>query len=94
MLSVRNSASRRIAPSLKRAALVGNPKTMPFDYYLRAAETLAPVLALELVPLRVETAADYERGIESFARVPNGGLALPPDSTATVHRNLIAVLAA
>jgi hypothetical protein len=25
---------------------------MPFDYYLQAAETLAPALALELVPLR------------------------------------------
>jgi putative ABC transport system substrate-binding protein len=47
-----------------------------------------------LVPVRVETAADYERGIESFARVPNGGLALPPDSTGTVHRYLIAALAA
>jgi putative tryptophan/tyrosine transport system substrate-binding protein len=85
---------KEIAPGLKRAALIGNPKTMPYDYYLQAAEALAPALAIELVPLRVETAPDYERGIESFARVPNGGLALPPDSTGTVHRYLIAALAA
>src|SRR4029077_15229164 len=49
---------KEIAPSLERVALVGNPKTMPFDYYLQAAESLAPALALELVPLRVEIAAD------------------------------------
>jgi hypothetical protein len=33
---------REIAPRLTRMALVGNPKTMPYDYYLRAAEVLAP----------------------------------------------------
>jgi putative tryptophan/tyrosine transport system substrate-binding protein len=83
-----------IAPRLTRMALVGNPKTMPYDYYLRAAEVLAPRLAIELVPLRVETAADHERAFESFARMPNGGLALPPDSTGTLHLKLIIELAA
>ena len=39
---------------------------------------LAPSLAIELVPSHVETAADIERAIESFARVPNGGLVMPP----------------
>jgi putative tryptophan/tyrosine transport system substrate-binding protein len=75
-------------------ALIGNPKTMPYDYYLGAAEVLAPRLAIELVPLRVETAADHERAFESFARMPNGGLALPPDSTGTLHLKLIIELAA
>jgi putative ABC transport system substrate-binding protein len=83
-----------IAPRLTRMALVGNPKTMPYDYYLRAAHELAPRLAIELVPLRVEAGADYERAFESFARVPNGGLALPPDSTGTLRLKLIVELAA
>jgi ABC-type uncharacterized transport system substrate-binding protein len=85
---------KEIAPRLTRMALVGNPKTMPYDYYLQAAETLAPALAIELVPLRVETAADHERAFESFAGVPNGGVALPPDSTGTLHLKLIIELAA
>jgi putative ABC transport system substrate-binding protein len=85
---------REIAPGLTRIALVGNPKTMPYDYYLRAAEELAPRLTIELVPLRVETGADYERAFESFARVPNGGLALPPDSTGTLRLKLNVELAA
>ena len=33
---------KEIAPNLTRAALVANPKTTPFDYFLRSAEALAP----------------------------------------------------
>jgi ABC-type uncharacterized transport system substrate-binding protein len=72
------SMLKEIAPSLTRVALLANPKTSPYDYWLRGAEALAPSLRIEVVPLRVETAADIERAVESFAREPNGGLALPP----------------
>jgi putative ABC transport system substrate-binding protein len=85
---------KEIAPRLARVALVGNPKTTSFDYFLRAAEAAAQSLAIELVPSRVETAADIERAIESFARVPNGGLLLLPDTTTAVHSDLIIALAA
>ena len=85
---------KEIAPRLARVALVGNPKTTSFDYFLRAAEAAAQSLAIELVPSRVETAADIERAIESFARVPNGGLLLLPDTTTAVHTDLIIALAA
>ena len=87
---------KEIAPRLARAALVGNPKVMltGYDYFLRAAEATAPSFAIELVPSHVENAADIERAIESFARVPNGGLVLPPDSTTNVHRDLVIGLAA
>ena len=62
--------------------------------FLRAAEATAPSFAIELVPSPVENATDIERAIESFARVPNGGLVLPPDSTTNVHRELVIGLAA
>jgi putative ABC transport system substrate-binding protein len=85
---------REIAPRMARAALVGNPKTPTYDFFLRTAEKIAPSLAIELVPSPVETAADIERAIESFARAPNGGLFLPPNNTTVLHRNLIIGLAA
>jgi putative ABC transport system substrate-binding protein len=85
---------KEIAPGLARATFMANPKDGPYDYFLRAAEAAAQSLAIELVPSRVETAADIERAIESFARVPNGGLFLPPDTTTAVHRDLIIALAA
>jgi putative ABC transport system substrate-binding protein len=85
---------KEIAPHLGRAALMANPKTTAYAYYLNAAEALAPSLAIALVPSPVETAADIERAVESFARVPDGGLLLPPDSTTVLHRDLIITLAA
>jgi len=85
---------REIAPRIARAALVADPKTPIYDYFLRAAEAIAPSLAIELVPSPVETAADIERAIESFARAPNGGLFLPPNATIVLHRDLIIALAA
>src|SRR6266849_1331303 len=79
----------------ERAAFVVNPKTAPFyNYYLRAAESLSPLLGVKLVPSLVENAADIERTIEAFARTPNGGLLLPPDTASTAHRDLIVALAA
>jgi putative ABC transport system substrate-binding protein len=85
---------KEIAPSLARAALMANPKQGAYDYFLRAAETVAPSLAIKLVSSPVETAADVERAIESFAGGPDGGLLLPPDSTTILHRDLIIALAA
>jgi putative ABC transport system substrate-binding protein len=85
---------KEIAPFLARVALVANPNTIAYDYFLRAAEAVAPSLAIELVPNPVETAADIERVIETFARVPHGGLFLPPDNMNTLHRDLIIALAA
>jgi putative tryptophan/tyrosine transport system substrate-binding protein len=85
---------KEISPTLTRAALVASPKTTPYDYFLHAAVALAPSLAIEVAPIRVENAADIERAIASFASVPNGGLVLPPDATTTAHRDLVIALAA
>ena len=86
---------KEIAPSLVRAAFVANPKTATYyDYFLRAGAALAPSLGIEPVSIFVENATDIERGIESFARVPGGGLVFFPDVTAGVHRDLIIALAA
>jgi putative ABC transport system substrate-binding protein len=85
---------KEISPRLERVALVANPKTCPYDYFLRAAEAAAPSLAIKMVPSPVATAADIEHAIGSFAGAPNGGLLLPPDATIVLHRNLIIALAA
>jgi ABC-type uncharacterized transport system substrate-binding protein len=84
---------KEIAPRLERVAVVFNPKINP-GIYVQAAEAIAPSLAIELVPSFVETSADIERAIESFASVPNGGLLVVPDLTAVLHRDLIISLAA
>ena len=42
----------------------------------------------------VHDTAEVERGIETFALEPNGGLVLPPDVFFSTHRDLIIGLAA
>src|SRR6516164_4165090 len=86
---------KEIAPRLIRVAFMINPKTAPFyNYYLAAAEPLSQSLGIELMPTFVENPTEINRAIESFARVPNGGLLVPPDVTTFAHRDLIIALAA
>jgi len=59
---------KEIEPRLQRAALVANPKTTPYDYFVRIAQAAAPSLGIEIVPTQVANAADIERSIESFAK--------------------------
>jgi len=85
---------KEIAPHLKRAALRANPKTTPYDYFVRSANAVARSLAIELVPSPVENAADIERVIAAFARTPSGGLLVLPSGTTSLHRNVVVGLAA
>jgi putative ABC transport system substrate-binding protein len=85
---------KEIAPRLRRAALVGNPKGFPYNYFLRTAQSIAPSLSIEMVPTPVATAGDMERSIQSLARVSDTGLLAPPDNTVAEHRDLIIRLAA
>jgi putative ABC transport system substrate-binding protein len=85
---------KEIWPRLVRAAVVGNPKTTQWEYYLRPSEDAASSLAIQLMPNPFQSAADIEHTFESFARVPDGGLVVLPDPSTTVHRDLIVALAA
>jgi putative ABC transport system substrate-binding protein len=85
---------KEMVPTLARAALVINPNNGAYAYWRQAAEAIAPSFAIELVLSHIESAADIERAIESFARMPNGGLFMPPDNTTNSNRDLIVMLAA
>jgi putative ABC transport system substrate-binding protein len=85
---------KEIAPHLTRAALLGNPKGFPYGYFLRTAKVIAPSLGMEVVPAPIANADEIEQAIESFARVPNGGLLAPNDSTVEANRDLVIALAA
>jgi putative ABC transport system substrate-binding protein len=88
------SMLKEIAPDVARAVLIGNPKTSPFDYFLRAGQMEAPSLAITLVPGAVESDLDIRRTIESIARTPNGSILVISDATTSAHRNVIIELAA
>src|SRR5215831_15576781 len=85
---------KEVAPRLARVAFVANPKFRGYDYFLRFAKSAAPALAIELVATPIgNDAADIERSIESFARIPDGGLLIVPDAMIIAHRDLVIALA-
>ena len=85
---------KEIAPRLKRAALLANPKTTAFDYFLQNAKIAAASLDIEIMPSRINDIADLEPKIEPFARVADGALLLVPDGTLYAHRDVVIALAA
>jgi putative tryptophan/tyrosine transport system substrate-binding protein len=85
---------REIAPRLARTALMADPKSPVYDYFVRSANAAARSLAIEIVPSPVENATDIERAFDTLVRQSDGGLVLPPDITTLTHRDLIVALAA
>jgi putative tryptophan/tyrosine transport system substrate-binding protein len=85
---------KEIAPRLERVALVANPKTSPYDYFLRAARIVAPSLAIEIVSKPIESGEDIDETIASLARMMSCGFVITPDTTTSAHLDLIIALAA
>jgi putative ABC transport system substrate-binding protein len=85
---------KEIAPRLKRAALLANPKTTAYDYFLQNAKTAAVSLDIEVVSSPINDIADLELKIESFARITDGALLLVPDGTLYAHPEAVIALAA
>jgi putative ABC transport system substrate-binding protein len=84
---------KEMAPSVERVLLVQNPTNFGWPGYLRAAEAAALLLKVRLTPGKVTDAATIRQVIEEFAREPNGGLIVLPDTTTSAHRELIVTLA-
>jgi putative ABC transport system substrate-binding protein len=88
------SMLKEMNPRLKRAALMANPKTTSYEYFLRSVEAAASRLSIEVAASRVESPAEIEQAIESIARAPDSGLVIAPDGTMLRNRVLIIGLAA
>ena len=82
-----------IAPGVTRVALIYNPRTHTGQYF-QSIETAAQLLAVNLSRLPFSDAADIERGLDSLAREPNGGVLVLSDPSTQLHLDLIITLAA
>ena len=74
---------KEVAPSIKRAAFIFDPKLAPGggSYYTRLIEASAPSFAVARTAMPVHDAAEIERAVGEFVREPNGGLLVLPDAT-------------
>ena len=62
--------------------------------FFGAAQSVAPSLGIETIPIGLRDADEIERGITGFSRGANGGLIVTPTSLSIVHREQIIALAA
>jgi putative ABC transport system substrate-binding protein len=85
---------KQIAPSVTRAAVLRDTAEGSGTSQFAAIQAVAPSLRVEANPVNMTNAAEIERAVEAFARAPNGGLIVTASAAATIHRDLIVMLAA
>jgi putative ABC transport system substrate-binding protein len=86
---------KEIAPNLTRIAVLRDPAVAGGIGQFAAIQAMAPPsFGAELNPIDVRDAGEIERDIAAFARGSNSGLIVTASSGATVHRELIIMLAA
>src|SRR5262249_9507785 len=64
------------------------------SYYTNLIKSAAPSFAVALTATPVRDAAEIESAIGKFAREPNGGFVVLPDTTTRAHRRLSIALTA
>ena len=85
---------KEIAPHVIRVAVLRDATNPAEIGQLGAIQTAASPLGVDVSPVGLRDAGEIERAISTFARGPNGGLIVTGSTAATVHRELIVMLAA
>jgi putative tryptophan/tyrosine transport system substrate-binding protein len=85
---------KEIATHVSRVAFLREAGIAAASGQFAALQTAAPSLGIEVSPINVRDAAELERSIAFFARLPNGGLVVSGSANVATHRHLIIKLAA
>lgn len=85
---------KEVAPQLRRVGFLHNPDTLANINDMRAADTAASSLKLEVRPLGVRNSGEIERVIGDFAAELNGGLIVAPNPITIGNHDLIVRLVA
>jgi putative tryptophan/tyrosine transport system substrate-binding protein len=85
---------KQIAPTMTRAAVLRDATTTAGIGQFAVIQSVAPSLAVDVVPIDVRDPGEIERELADFARIPNGGLILTSTPLGVMHRDLVIALAA
>jgi len=81
---------REIAPSIKSAAVLFNPKTAPYgEAFFHQIKASASALGIEAVAMMVNDVAGLEAMVAAISGKPDASVIILPDAFTTVHRSLI-----
>jgi putative ABC transport system substrate-binding protein len=85
---------KEIAPKVTRVAVLREPGPAAIGQWA-VIQSVAASFGVELSPINVQRdAAEVERAVAAFARVPNGALIVVVSGASLTHRDLIVTLAA
>ena len=85
---------KQIAPHVKHAAVIRNPRVASGSGQYGAIQAVAPFLGMETSAIDARGAGEIERGIVALVSSSNAGLIVTANGTTLVHRDLIIALAA
>jgi putative ABC transport system substrate-binding protein len=85
---------KQIVPSLTRAAIVRDPAITAGIGQWGAIQSVAPSLAIDVIPINMLNAGEIEQAVANFARSSNGGLIVTGSGLAVANRELLVTLAA
>jgi ABC-type uncharacterized transport system substrate-binding protein len=82
---------KEVTPRMARIAVVFDPRSSPGggSFYMRLIQDAARSIVAEVVAAPFHNDADIERTLESFARSPNGGVVVLPDTATNNYRKSI-----
>jgi putative tryptophan/tyrosine transport system substrate-binding protein len=88
------SLLKEAAPHVTRIGVIFNPITAPYGpSYLPVIEATASQYQVTAIQMLVQSGPEIDAAITGFAREPNGGMILMPDSFLVVHADRILELA-
>jgi putative ABC transport system substrate-binding protein len=85
---------KQIAPGVTHAAVLRDAAIAPGIGQFAVIQSVARSVGVDVRAINLRNAAEIERSITAFARVPNAGLILTASALSAVHRDLIISLAA
>jgi putative tryptophan/tyrosine transport system substrate-binding protein len=85
---------KEVAPRVTRVAVLRDSAIAGGPGQFGAIQAVAPSFGVELRPVDLADPGEIERAVTAFAQSSNGGLIVTGSPGATVHRELIATLAA
>ena len=85
---------KEIAPRVTRVAIIRNAANPAGLAQFATLQNAAQSFGVQASPINVRDAREIERGVEAFARSPDGGLVVTQSASATVYRDVIIAAAA
>ncbi len=80
---------KEMIPAVKRVAVLRNADTPTGPAQFGVIQAVSPYLKVDVTPLNIRSAGDFESAIAGFARGPNDGLIVTASAVAMTHRNLL-----